>query len=272
MKKIFLSLILFLFFAVPAFAQTARTNRLIAQEPETGTSSARQTIKTTVEQNRIEDLKTRAKTEITRRINFLNDLSAKISVINKLSDADKTTLKTQIQQQTDGLTTLLAKINADTDLPTLKTDVKSIVNGYYIFAFFRVKISLLVAAERLTVAADNMNLVYNKLSVRVADEKAKGKVTTSLEVLLKDMLTKITDSKTQYAAVETSLSTLDAQGYPANKTSLTAARAKIKIGAQDLNTAFQDAAKIRQSLGGITGDLKLKNGSSSALKSSTFEK
>ena len=267
MKKLFSTLFLLLVLVTPTYAQTERATPLLTgQSTANGSSSAKQAIKAQADQTKIIDLKQRAKTEITRRISFLNDLATKITNLKKISDADKTTLKTQIQQQVDGLTTLLAKIDADTDLITLRTDVKSIVNGYYIFAFFRVKINLLVAAESLSVTTENLNLVYAKLLVRVTDQKNQGKDTVSLETALTDMLAKINDSKTQYQAAETELNTLAAQSYPGNKTSLNDARSKIKLGAQDLKTAHLDGEKVRQGLRDVSGNLKPKTGTSSALR------
>jgi hypothetical protein len=268
MKKISLFILLFMTFVTPSYALTVSPNALNAQELNSGSPSAvKQTIKTAAAENIIVSLKQRAKTEITRRITFLNELSGKITDIKKISDADKTTLKTQIQQQIDGLTTLLSKIDADTDITTLRADVKSITNGYYIFAFFRVKISLLVASERLFVTAGNMNLIYNKLVARVADQKKQGKVVTSLETLLTGMQAKIADANIQYQAAQTELSSLTAQGYPGNKTTLTDARSKLKVGSGDLRVAFQDATKVRQGLGDIGGNLKLKSGTDSASNS-----
>jgi len=270
MKKILITLLLFLTLVTPSYALTERVGTLTTQRENLGSSSAaRQNLKVQTDEAKIANLKERAKTEITRRENFLNDLSAKISNIKKISDADKTTLKTQLQQQIDGLTTLLAKIDSDTDLVTLKEDVKSIVNGYYIFAFFRVKINLLIAAERLSLTTENLSVVYNKLAARIAEQKGQGKDVVSIETLLADMLAKSNDAKIQYQAVETELSALVAQGFPGNKSTLMDARSKIKLGSQDLKTAFIDATKIRQGLGNIGGNLKPKNGTGSALKSDT---
>ncbi len=253
MKK--LSLILALFLLLSSAGSSYALGQL--QTLKTGTTSAaRETIKTQIEADRITDLKQRANREITRRINFLKELSSKIDKIKKLSDADKTNLKTQIQAQIDGLNALQTKINSDTDLTTLRADVKSIISDYYIFAFFRVKISLLFAADRLSATTDTLSLIYTKLQTRINEDKANGKDVTSLEVLLSDMLAKINDAKSQYQAAETELNTLTAQGYPGNRSSLFDARTKLKLGAQDLRAAYQDAVKIRQGLGDIKGNLK----------------
>jgi hypothetical protein len=253
MKKISLLLTLFLLLTstgasyAEGFFQTARTG----SEAASGLA-----IKGQNDADRVTDLKQRAKKEITRRINFLNELLKKIDKIKKLSDSDKQTLKNQIQTQIDGLNALQTKIDADTDLTTLRADVKSIINGYYIFAFFRVKIELLVAADRMSATTDNLNIIYTKLQTRINEAQTKGKDVTKLNVLLSDMLTKINDAKTQYSAVESELNVLTAQGFPGNKSSLLDARAKIKLGGQDLRAVHQDAVKIRQGLEDIKGDLK----------------
>lgn len=252
MKKLSLILILVAFLvSVPAsYAQT------LLQTTRTGTTASKSAIKTQVEANTMENLRQRATTEITRRITFLTELSTKIDSLKKLSESQKQDLKSQIQAQITSLNELQAKINADTDITTLKTDVKSIINGYYIFAFFRVKISLLVAANRLSTTSDMLNTVYTKLQTRINEEQAKGTDVTALNTLLTDMLAKINSAKAQYDSAITDLNELTAQGFPGNKTTLTSARTKIKQGAADLRTAYQDAVKIRQGLGDISGNLR----------------
>lgn len=230
--------------------------------PATSIGSPASRIKTSVESNLIDNLKQRAQTEITRRLTFLNDLLTKLTDIKKLSDADKASLQNQIQTQIDGLNTLQTKINSDTDLTTLRTDVKSIVNGYYIFAFFRVKISLLVAADRFATTADSLSSLEVKLDTRVQQASASGQDVSSLNVLLADMTTKIADAKAKYQAVETDLASLTAQDFPGNKSVLLSERAKLKTAYADLRAAYQDAIKIRKGLGDL-GD-KINNSSSSA--------
>lgn len=241
---------MFLILVMPSFAQTPLPIR-------TGSLDAsRSALRAQTEATRLANLKQRANTEITRRINFLTELSGKIDGLKKLSDTDKTSLKSQIQTQIDSLNALKVKVDEDTDLTTLKEDVKSILNGYYIFAYFRVKISLYVAAGRLNTTADMLNTVYTKLQTRINEEEAKGTDVTSLKAFLSDMLAKITDARTQYDGAIALLNTLDAQNFPKNKSSFTEARSKIKLGSSNLRAAYKDAVKIRQGLGDITGNLR----------------
>ena len=266
MKKITAIILMILLFSQTgiAFAENPglglRTNTRIATK-----SSAREQVRTQNQTNIDANLQQRAKTEITRRLSFLNGLLTKINSLKKISDSDKLALKTEIQSQIDGLNALQIKINSDTDTAVLKADVKSIISGYYIFAFFRVKIELLVAAERMSATADNFNIIYTKLQIRVTDAKTQGKDTASLEAALADMQIKINDAKAQYQAVETQLGGLNAQGFPGNKSTLLDARSKIKAGAQDLRNAYQDILKIREDLGD-SGQLRIKSGTESAGK------
>jgi hypothetical protein len=252
MKKtsLILALLMLLTVVVPSYAQITQTART---ESMTASKSA---LKTQIEANTMENLRQRATTEITRRITFLTELSTKIDGLKKLSTSQKEDLKSQIQAQITSLNELQAKINADTDLATLKADVKSIINGYYIFAFFRVKISLLVATNRMSTTTDILNIVYTKLQTRINEQQAKGTDVTALNILLSDMLTKINSAKTQYEAATTELSSLTAQGFPGNKSILLDTRTKIKQGGADLRAAYQDAVKIRQGLGDISGNLR----------------
>lgn len=218
------------------------------------------------QENVSQDLKQRAQTEINRRINFLNQLLTRLSDIKKLSSAEKADLQSQIQTQVDGLNTLLVKINADTDNTTLEADVKSIVNNYYIFLFFRVKVNLLIAADRLSTITDNLDTIYAKLQTRIDQAQTQGTDVTSLNSLLSDMNSKISDAKTLYSAAETELTSLTAQGYPGNKSTLSDARTKLQTVRDDSYTAYQDAIKIRQSLGGM--GLKNPEATASGVKNS----
>jgi hypothetical protein len=238
-------------YAVGNLAQTREVN-LAQREVKIASRAA---VVTQMQANISIDLRNRTQTEITRRVNFLNDLIAKLTGIKKISSAEKADLKSQIQAQIDALNALQTKINTDTDNVTLKADVKSIVNDYYIFLFFRVKVNLLIAADKTSTTTDNLNQIYTKLQTRINQFQATDNDVTALNGLLSDMKTKLADAGTQTAAAQTTLVSLNAQGYPGNKSKLDDARATIKTAVADLKTAYKDALQIRQGL----GNSKVKN-------------
>jgi predicted nucleic acid-binding Zn-ribbon protein len=251
MKKLFLILGLTLYLTIASSSYAFETpHHIIGDRVATaGAKHLAGVTNTQNDANRVSDLKNRAQTEITRRLNYLNQLITELGSMKKLSSADKTSLTSQIQTQIDGLNSLQTKINADTDLTTLRADVKSVITNYYIFAFFRVQIDLLLAADRMSTTTDNFMAVYTKLQTRINAAGTQGKDVTQLNTWLSDMQVKLNDAKSQYQAAETELNGLTAQGYPGNKSSLLDARGKIKAGATDLKAAYIDAVSIRNGLG-----------------------
>ena len=266
MKKIFLMIVLGLIFstnsvyAVDTNSLQPRATNLVQKEVKVASRAA---AITQFQASISQDLQKRAQTEITRRLDFLNDLVTRLNdffgvkqgvliraVING-SSAEKAGLQSQIQTQIDGLNALQAKISGDTDNVILRADVKSIISNYYIFMFFRVKVNLLVAADKASATTDNLNLIYTKLQTRVSQAKTDGNDVTSLNAGFSDMNAKLTDANTQITAAQTVLTPLSAQGYPGNKTALAGARTKIETAVTDLKAAYEDALQIRNGLKGL---------------------
>ncbi len=252
MKKITLSLILIslLLTAAPVYGQTVTpVNKFDAAREKLQQKLVQREAKVTKTQERIsENLRERATREIDRRITSLDRLIAKINAFKKLSSTQKSTMVSQIQTEITNLTALKAKIDADTDNATLKTDIQSIVKGFRIYALFVPKIHILATSEGLDVAADRMSSLAGKLEARIAEAKIKGEDTASLDLLLTDMKAKITDAKTQAQAARDLVTPLTPDGYPGNKTTLQSARAKLVAGRRDLQLARQDAGRIIQGL------------------------
>jgi hypothetical protein len=195
-----------------------------------------------------QDLKNRAQKEISRRVNYLTELITQLNGIKKLTSTQKTDLQSQIQTQIDGLNALQTKINGDTDNTVLKTDVKSIVNDYYIFLFFREKVNLLVAADKISATAVTLSQISTKLQARIGVAQANGEDVTTLKTMLTDMNAKIADANVQVANAQTELAPLTAAGYPGNKATLSDARTKLKAASQDLKTAYHDVLQLRDGL------------------------
>lgn len=197
---------------------------------------------------RITTIKTRSDTEIDKRLDSLNKAAARIAGAKKLSDADKQTFSTEIQKDIADLTALRAKIDADTDLATLKADAKTIYTSFRVYAVFLPQIHLLSAADIMGVAADNLSAIATKLGTRLTELKGKGKDVSALETLLSDMNAKIADAKTQYSAVESEIVGLTPASYPGSTATIKDAREKIKTGAADLKAARNDAKQIRDGI------------------------
>ncbi len=236
MKKILLTTCLLLTLSLPTavLAQSSRPtpNASIAamQEARLG--------------NRENNLKSRADTEITRRISSLNNLITRINQFKKLSADQKTSLTAQVQAQITSLNTLKTKIDADSDIDTLKTDVKSIVDSYRIYLLFIPKIHILAAADVELQAVDTFTDLYTKLQTRIQAAGNPANLTSALS----DMQSKTADAKTQATNAQETVLPLTPDDYPNNKTQLEAARTMLQTGRHDLDQARLDARTIVQAL------------------------
>ena len=240
MKKIILAIIILIFLSAGvASAQTNKNNL------RTSTASAQaQTIKAQNEQKLMENLKERANKEIDRRITSLNKLLSIIGRMKRLSSSQISTLQAQIQTNIDSLNTLRVKINADTDLATLRTDVKSIVTDYRIFAFFIRYIHLNAALERASNLYDKLIIIHNKLSAKISEAQTSGKDVTALSASLSEMKTNLDTAKTSIDAAIAEIAGLNAQGYPGNTATLSDARTKLKSAHTNLKNAHILSKKI----------------------------
>jgi predicted nucleic acid-binding Zn-ribbon protein len=203
----------------------------------------------------ISNLIQRADNEITRRVTSLTELITRINELKKLSATEKTTLTTGIQAEITSLNTLKTKIDQDTDLATLKTDVKSVVEDYRVYALYIPQIRIISAADSSLTASENLTILATKFNSLIISSGATGATLTSLQNYLSDMKTKISAANTSALAAQNEVVVLTPQGYPANKTALDDARAKIKIAIKDLQTARDDAKQIVKILRGLNKPL-----------------
>lgn len=197
--------------------------------------------------------KLRADQEIDRRVTSLNNLIAKINAMKKLPSEQKNSLAGKVQAEISSLTALKAKIDADTDAATLRTDKQSIVTSYRVYALFMPQIGLLATSDRVSVLIDKFSDLSAKIELRIQDAQTKGKNVQALQAAFADMKAKIADAKSQIATIQTEVSSLTPEGYPSNKSTLLDARSKLKVVLDDLKTARQDVKTIIQGLRVKTG-------------------
>jgi hypothetical protein len=209
----------------------------------------------------IEMRKAAADRIINNRIDALNRLKTRIDSMKKLSASDKTSLDAEIVASIGDLTTLKAKIDADTDISVLKTDISSITASLRIYALVMPKIAVLSASDRIHTLVDMMTTIGNKFETRTNQLKADGKVTTSLDALLSDYRAKIADANVQADAAISAVINLkpdngDRTIAAANKTAMEKARDLIKTAREDLKTARKDAQQLLEGIR-VFGDFSI---------------
>jgi hypothetical protein len=199
----------------------------------------------------------RAKQEITRRTDALTKLSARIGEMQKLSASEKASLSSGILTQINILTALEAKIAADTDAATLKTDVQSITKSYRIFALIIPQGAIAAASDRVESTVATSGDISTKLQARITSANSAGHDTSALSASLVDMNAKTANANTQAEAAVSETASLtpdngDTTLMQSNTSALKDARAKLKTAEADLKAAKADAESIAKALKGFS--------------------
>jgi hypothetical protein len=197
--------------------------------------------------------KTKAGNEIDRRIKALTDLSTRVTGMTKVTAEFKQNLATNVQNQITALTNLKAKIEADTDGATLKTDIQTITQSYRVFALVIPQARIAAAADREATLINMLAGLGAKLQARLQTAQQAGADVTALATALTDMGNKLASAQTHAQAAITGSATLtpdngDAAGMKANTDALQAARKEIEAAHQDLIAARKAADTILKGL------------------------
>lgn len=243
MKITLFTLLFILLVSTPSvsFAQTSTTS---ATNPAALKREQAMERKTAAQDTQMANLQTRAALEIDRRITSLTNLITRINAFKHITTEQKTTLTTQVQNEITALNTLKTKIQADTTIDTLRTDVKSIVASYRIYALFMPQIQIMAAADSLLQTDDQATELAAKLTTRIQEAQADGADITLLNTTLSTMQAKITEAKTEANTAITTVSSLTPEGYPNNKTALQTERSQLVTAKQTLISVKTDAKTI----------------------------
>lgn len=202
-----------------------------------------------VKANVMTKLKEKATKEIDRRLNSLNKLIEKVNAVKRLTDVQKSTMVGQIQTEITNLTTLKTKIEGDTDIATLRTDVQSIVKSYRIYVLYIPKMTIIANADRiLNLIEGEIATLTTKLQLRIDEAKSNGYDSTKLTDLMSQRKVKLDDATTQANGAIAKVTPLTPDGWPGNKTELQAARDMLKVARKDINDAQKLANQIRVQL------------------------
>ena len=191
--------------------------------------------------------------EIDRRVQALGELNTRIDAMQRVTANFKQTLTTNIQNQITGLNQLKTKIDADTDVATLKVDVKTITDSYRIYMLVMPQARIAASADREVTLITMMNQLGAKLQARISAAQSAGSNVSALLAALTDMSTKLSDASTQsQAAVSVSAGLAPDAGDKTKQTqnaaALKTARADVQVAQKDLVAARKDAETIVKGL------------------------
>ncbi|HVM73789.1 MAG TPA: hypothetical protein VMU13_02875 [Candidatus Paceibacterota bacterium] len=207
---------------------------------------------------RLSTIISKANTDIAARIHALNALSTRVQGLENVSDTEKASIASQVQTNTTGLTTLQAKIDADTDVATARTDAQMIFGTYRIYALAIPQGWILASADRVMTIAGLMANLGTNIQTRITADQSAGKDVSALAATYADMTAKIGDATVQANTAQSGISSLvPDQGNQttaaSNHTALVAARGDIKTAAADITAARKDITTLLKGLKSLGG-------------------
>ena len=252
--------------AIPVLAQTASETGLTATTSTTRTykrgmmgSTSAQARSASTTAARMANMQSKSGKEIDQRIDSLNKLLTRVQSFNKVSDADKASIASSIQNVITTLTSLKTKIATDTSTSTISVDMKSITEANRVYALVIPKINVMAAADRVGTIYDMLSIIAGKIQVRLSQSTSTPDA-SSLQSDLSDMNAKLADAKTQAQNAINAVASLqpdigDKTVMQSNTTALKAGRTDIQNATKDLTAARKDAQTIIQALRKDDGSL-----------------
>lgn len=208
---------------------------------------------TTAQGGAIARAKAKASQEIDRRIKTLQDLSARVDTMKKVTMEFKQNLKNNTNVQVQSLERLKVKIQGEANAEVLKTDVQSITRDYRIYA-------LTVPMTRIAAAADREATIINmllgvglKLQARLEAAQAAGADITALATALNDMGAKLQSAQTRAQNAVNAVGPLTPDG--GDKAKMDANAKALKTAQLEIKAAHQDIIAARKSMQIVIGGI-----------------
>jgi hypothetical protein len=189
-----------------------------------------------------------AKIKTTERTGKLNTAIAKITAAKDISDADRSTILATLNGDVTGMTTVEAKIAADTTVATAAADYKTIFTTYRVYAVAIPQARLAAGADRMTsTTIPRLTDAETKLAAALAGPDA-SKSTPALQADLTDMTTQITAATSALNGVSAAALAVTPADFNANHTVLASVRASVKSAIADLKKAAADGHTVLKAI------------------------
>jgi hypothetical protein len=199
---------------------------------------------TALTQQHLTNLQTRGAAQIKLRLTTLNNLSTVISGAKRVTASDKTSLSSEVTTEITGLTSLEAKLAAETTITGAQADVESIYSEFRVYALVDPKVHLVRAADDEQVTETSLSALATKLQTRLASEQTAGKDVSVLETSLTDLKTQVANAQAISSAIETKVLALQPSDYNSDHTILSGDAVQLKTAHSDNMTAYSDAKTI----------------------------
>lgn len=239
--------------ATPAFADTheREEGRVKIDNIRFSTTSmeARKEARASTSAERAEKRAEMTKEAIAKRIKMLEEMSARIGKMGRLSEEQIAAIQAQIQTAIDSLKALESEESISAE------EARTTIQATRAFLLVVPQAQVMAAANRILATAGQLEGVSDKLEARIEAAEDAGTDVASLRTTLAHMDAQIADAKVQAQAAIDLVKNLDADSgddtvKAANTAALKAAREKLKLAHLAIKSAYQDAQTIRAAVAG----------------------
>lgn len=171
-------------------------------------------------QTQLSNVITRGTQEINRRLTTLNTLSSKINSATRVTSADKDALHKEVSAEISSLTELRTKLAAETTLTAARTDARSIVTEYRVYALIVPKAQIIRLADSVLQSNSKLSALAQKLQTRITDAKKAGEDVAALQNQLDTMNESITEANITANSVQAKAIQLQPTDYNSDHTIL----------------------------------------------------
>lgn len=186
-------------------------------------------------------------TQTAKRITSLTSAITRVNSNTSLTASDRSTVLGTLNADVAGMTSLQAKIAADTAASTAWTDYRSIFTEYRVYAVALPQSYEAAAADRLTgTAIPKLQSAHDRLASNLAANP--GKWTSAMQTQLSDMQSKIDDAKTRSTGLAARALAVTPAGYNADHTLISNIRTDLRTALADCKAAAQDGRALVQAL------------------------
>ena len=182
------------------------------------------------------------------RITALGKAIPRVTANKYLSSGDRSQLLGTLNGDLAAMQSLQAKIAADTDVATAKTDVQSIFTGYRVYAVAIPQSLYAASADALTDSALPALVTAQKALAAALAGPDKSKYTPAIDAQMADLSTQITTAQNSIAGVSAFALSVTPAEFNANHAVLANTRASVKTAGVAAKAASADAKAVRAAL------------------------
>lgn len=185
-----------------------------------------------------------AKVKTSARTSKLNTAIAKVTAAKDISDADRATILGVLNGDLAGMTTVEAKIAADTTVAAAAADYKTIFTTYRVYAVAIPQARLAAGADRMTsTTIPRLTDAQSKLAAALAGPDA-SKSTPALQADLADMTTQLAAATAALSGISAQALAVTPDAFNANHEVLSPVRSAVKSAIADLKKAAADGHAV----------------------------